>query len=76
MYIGHKPGHEAWRCRKAAEELGWSQSQYNEFMNNSKFYRYESHAGNISHTGENKSKDLSEIIEEMNEFADNGYKWG
>jgi hypothetical protein len=44
-------------------------------MNNPDFYQFKSHAGNISHVGESKSKDLSEIIEEMNEFAENGFKW-
>ncbi len=75
MDIGHKPGYEAWRCRKAAEELGWNQSQYNEFMNNPDFYQYESHAANISHVGEDKSTDLSKIINIMKKFKENGYRW-
>lgn len=75
MDIGHKQGFEAWRCRKAAEELGWNQSQYNEFMNNPDFYQYESHTGNISHAGEEKSKDLSKIISVMKKFEESGYVW-
>lgn len=37
-----------WRTRNAAEQLHWTQSQYNDFMNREgvSMYRYEDHAFN------------------------------
>ena len=36
--IGHVYGHEYWRERDMAESLGWTQSQFNDYMNNPAFY--------------------------------------
>ena len=54
--IGHQKGYEFWRTRNAAESLGWTQTQYNEFMNSDgeRMYRYEEH-----------SSDVTELREEM-----------
>ena len=65
--IGHQKGYEFWRTRNAAESLGWTQTQYNEFMNSDgeRMYRYEEHYENISHRHEEHSSDVTELREEM-----------
>ncbi len=52
--IGHRYGHEFWRERNKAESLGWTQSQFNDYMNNSDFYQYEDPKSNRSHKYEMK----------------------
>lgn len=52
--IGHVYGHEFWRERNMAESLGWSQSQFNDYMNNPQFYQYELPSINRSHIYEMK----------------------
>ena len=77
LHIGHQPGKEYWRCRDAAESLGWSQSQFNDYMNHDpkNFYQFESHESNISHRYEDKSKDISSEIEAMKKYEkENGSK--
>ena len=39
--LGHVTGHEFWREQKMAMEKGWSQKQFNDYMNNPDFYRIE-----------------------------------
>ena len=36
--LGHVKGHEFWYERDRAESKGWTQSQFNEYMNDSSFY--------------------------------------
>ena len=52
--IGHIKGHEYWRERDMAESLGWSQSQFNDYMNRSDWYQYELPSNNRSHKFEMK----------------------
>ena len=47
--LGHKPGHEFWRERDRAMELGWTQKQFNDYMNNPDFYQIEDPINNRSH---------------------------
>lgn len=47
--LGHDFGHEFWRERKMAMEKGWTQKQFNDYMNNPKFYRIEDPSINRSH---------------------------
>ena len=70
--VGHKPGYEFWRTRNAAEQLHWTQNQYNDFMNREgvSMYRYEDHEFNISHKGEDPSDSLAEILKEMTEYQE------
>ncbi|ACL75845.1 GH-E family nuclease [Ruminiclostridium cellulolyticum] len=54
--IGHVYGREFWRERDKAEDKGWTQSQFNDYMNNSEFYQFEDPKSNRSHQFEDKSK--------------------
>ena len=47
--LGHEYGHEFWRERQRAEELGWTQKEFNDYMNNPAFYRIEDPSINRSH---------------------------
>ena len=47
--LGHVYGHEFWRERDRAMALGWSQKQFNDYMNNPKFYQIEDPISNRSH---------------------------
>jgi len=47
--LGHKYGHEFWRERDRAMSLGWSQKQFNDYMNNPDFYQIEDPFINRSH---------------------------
>ena len=47
--LGHVRGHEFWRERERAQKLGWSQKQFNDYMNNPSFYRIEDPISNRSH---------------------------
>lgn len=47
--MGHVPGHEFWRERDRAMQLGLSQKQFNDYMNNPAFYRIEDPISNRSH---------------------------
>ena len=47
--LGHVYGHEFWRERDRAEALGWTQKQFNDYMNNPKFYQIEDPLSNRSH---------------------------
>ena len=51
---GHVFGHEFWRERNQAEALGWTQSQFNEYMNNPEFYQFETPELNRNHSREMK----------------------
>lgn len=47
--LGHEFGHEFWRERERAQSLGWTQKQFNDYMNNPAFYRIEDPHVNRSH---------------------------
>ena len=47
--LGHVYGHEFWRERDRAMALGWSQKQFNDYMNNPIFYQIEDPKINRSH---------------------------
>ncbi len=47
--LGHVYGHEYWRERNAAMADGWTQEQFNEYMNNPDFYQIEDPVFNRSH---------------------------
>ena len=47
--LGHVTGHEFWREKKMAMEKGWTQKQFNDYMNNPEFYRIEDPHLNRSH---------------------------
>ena len=36
--LGHVTGHEFWREKQLAMEKGWTQKQFNDYMNNPAFY--------------------------------------
>lgn len=61
--IGHKSGWEFWRTRNAAENLGWTQAQYDDFMTSdvTAHYQYEEHIHNITHIDEVTDSDVSGI---------------
>ena len=52
--LGHVSGHEFWRERNNAMAQGWSQKQFNDYMNNPKFYQIEDPISNRSHIFEMK----------------------
>ena len=68
--IGHKYDHEFWRCRNAAEALGMTQSEFNDYMNQSELYRYEEHSENISHAREDKNPDITKKKQVMEEWLE------
>ena len=52
--LGHVKGHEYCYERDMAESKGWTQSQFNEYMNNSSFYAWQDIHDNRSHKYEDK----------------------
>ena len=54
--LGHVTGHEFWREKKMAMEKGWTQKQFNDYMNNPDFYRIEDPHWNRSHKFEMPKK--------------------
>jgi hypothetical protein len=52
--LGHKPGHEFWREKQAAEAKGWTQKEFNDHMNNPDYYQWEDPSSNRSHQYEMK----------------------
>lgn len=52
--LGHTTGHEFAFYRDWAESQGWTQSQFNDFMNNPKFYAWQDIYSNRSHMYEAK----------------------
>ena len=52
--LGHKYGHEFRRERERAQNLGWTQKQFNNYMNNPVFYQIEDPRINRSHKFEMK----------------------
>ncbi len=48
-HLGHRPGHEFWREKLAAEKKCMTQAQFNDHMNNSSFYQIEDPKLNMSH---------------------------
>ncbi len=51
--LGHKTDYEYWYLRDMAESQGMTQSQFNDFMNNSDFYSWQEINSNRSHMFEN-----------------------
>ena len=47
--LGHVSGHEFWREKQIAMQKGWTQKQFNDYMNNPDFYRIELPHNNRSH---------------------------
>ena len=47
--LGHVTGHEFWREKQIAMQKGWTQKQFNDYMNNPDFYRIEDPHLNRSH---------------------------
>ena len=54
--LGHEFGHEFWRERDMAMSKGWTQKQFNDYMNNPTFYRIEDPLVNRSHKFEMPQK--------------------
>ena len=52
--LGHKYGHEFWYERDQAMAKGWSQKQFNDYMNNPDFYQIEDPFLNRSHRFEKR----------------------
>jgi hypothetical protein len=52
--LGHKPGYEFWRLKKAAEMERVSQKVFNETLNNPEFYQIEDKLSNASHLYEQR----------------------
>ena len=52
--LGHKRGHEFWREKQKAEAKGRTQKQFNDYMNNPKFYQIELPRNNRSHRFERR----------------------
>lgn len=52
--LGHKTGYEFAYYRDWAESQGWTQSQFNNFMNNPKFYAWQDAHSNRIHKFEAK----------------------
>lgn len=52
--LGHTKGNEFWRLRDMAEAQGWTQAEFNDFMNNPKFYGWQDIKSNRSHKHELK----------------------
>ncbi|PSV06498.1 hypothetical protein C0W96_08530 [Photobacterium kishitanii] len=71
-HYGHKPGFEHRRLVRAAEELGMSQAEFNDYVNaNPDHFQIEDAKTNLSHKNEKPgSGDLDEIIEHMEEFLE------
>ncbi|GKT27071.1 RHS repeat-associated core domain-containing protein [Acidovorax sp. SUPP3334] len=51
-HLGHKPGHEFWREKLAAEKKCMTQAKFNDYMNNAQFYQIEDPKLNMSHKHE------------------------
>lgn len=52
--LGHMPDHEFWYERNRAEALGWTQAQFNDYMNNPEFYAWQNIHENRIHLHESK----------------------
>ena len=50
--MGHVYGHEFWREKAQAEAKCMNQEDFNNYMNNPKFYRIEDPVSNMSHRNE------------------------
>ncbi|SHO56766.1 S-type Pyocin [Vibrio quintilis] len=69
-HYGHKPGNENRRILKAADELGMSQADLNDFVNaHPDYFQIEDAKRNLSHKDEKPgSDDLRQIIRDMKKF--------
>ncbi|WP_283131101.1 S-type pyocin domain-containing protein [Enterovibrio norvegicus] len=70
---GHRKGFENRRVLKAADEMGMTQAELNDFMNSRPdYYQIEDEKLNLSHVNEKPGNgELEKIIEHMEEFLDN-----
>jgi hypothetical protein len=68
--FGHKPGFENRRILAAADELGLTQEQLNEYVNSRpEFFQIEEHAVNISHANEEPGiEPFDHIVTDMRQF--------
>jgi hypothetical protein len=53
--LGHVPGHEFWREKQEAEANGMTQEQFNDHMNDPKYYQLEDPSSNRGHVFEDHS---------------------
>lgn len=69
-HYGHKYGFENRRVLRAADEMGMTQAELNDFMNtHSGYYQIEDAKTNLSHAGEKPGyDDLREIERDMKRF--------
>ena len=58
-HLGHKPGHEHWRLVEKAEAMGMKQKEFNDFVNNPKFFQIEDPHENMSHKHEKPREAVS-----------------
>lgn len=58
--LGHKAGHELWREIKKAEAEGMSQREFNDKMNDAKYYQIEDMHENRSHSHEQPREEVLE----------------
>ncbi|WP_102142983.1 HNH/ENDO VII family nuclease [Mycobacterium hubeiense] len=54
-HLGHQYGYENWRVLHQAAEEGWTQQEFNDFMNQHGHYRLETPSENLSHAHEDHS---------------------
>ncbi|EJU23417.1 HNH/ENDO VII family nuclease [Peptoanaerobacter stomatis] len=59
--LGHKAGHEFWREVKKAEEAGMTQEEFNDKMNDAKYYQIEDMHENRSHSHEQPREEEDEM---------------
>ncbi|MEI8633446.1 GH-E family nuclease [Vibrio sp. PP-XX7] len=69
---GHRPGVENRRILKAADEMGMTQAELNDFVNeHPEYYQIEDTTTNLSHVNEKPgSDDLGDIIRQMAKFLE------
>ena len=63
--LGHKSGHEFWREAKKAEAAGMTQDEFNDKMNDAKYYQIEDKHENRSHAHEQPREDVQEQEDEI-----------
>lgn len=54
VHLGHNPNYEFYHMRNIAESAGMTQAEFNDFMNNPKFYSWQYIPDNQSHVYEVK----------------------
>ena len=69
--LGHKAGHEYRREAKKAEEMGVTQKEFNDYMNNPDFYQIEDPHENRSHAYEMSDENYSDYENQVNDLTEN-----